>query len=493
MFASLLALACLHGPAVPPGPKPPHGLRVVDIFGRPLQQHGPVLVDWEGYLANPAIKLRIQPPPDATYPARLVVRSEEPRLCFDLPGEAGPDGPIKRISLDHPEEPVIFVSIFPDRDGRDEDYTLGVEFTDADGRRQSLTLPVHVLDQDRERPASFPIAVDFSQDRTGFFADEARRAVVIQAADDWANFFDGEGLDPTPAGAETTLIWDPDGFNSTRRVVNERDYTGSLLYAYGIDGPLLRSGGEPSRLGGFQAVRGEALPVRRSGGYEAEIKGNYNRLGWLVGLPDAEWWKATNLGDVPNDLYSIAHHEIGHALVFNPANPRFGAAKLLGRLRDDRVRAYLGSEPAIDRADHLAGSIDPASRRGAFGHEYHGKMPPGRWLITKLDLLGAQAVGYRLRPTSAFAALTLVTQAVPEGTASMPYRTTLRAEGGIPAYHWGMSEGRLPDGLTLDPFTGELAGAPKESGRFRFTVRVRDQDERGEGIQHTMTIVVLAP
>ena len=174
--------------------------------------------------------------------------------------------------------------------------------------------------------------MDFSQDRTGFFADGARRAVVVRAAEDWAYFFDGEGLDPIAAGAETTLIWNPDGFNSTRRVTNEEAYTGYRLYAYGIDSPLLRSGGEPSRLGGFQAQGGKALPLRRSGGYEAEVKGNYNRKGWLVGLGDAEWWRATNLGDVANDLYSIAHHEIGHALVFNPANSRFGAAKLLGRL-----------------------------------------------------------------------------------------------------------------------------------------------------------------
>ena len=42
----------------------------------------------------------------------------------------------------------------------------------------------------------------------------------------------------------------------------------------------------------------------------------------------------------------------------------------------------------------VPGTVDPASRRGAFGHEYHGEMPHGRWLITKLDLLCARAVGF---------------------------------------------------------------------------------------------------
>ena len=483
VFPSLIAMACLLGWGFPADGGQSAGLRVEDIFGRALTAHGLVLVDWEGTIANPAIKFFILPPPDARYPARLVVRASEPRLYFDLPGTTGPDGPRKEIRLDRPERSPVSVSIFPDRDSLDEEYALEVEFTDADGASRALKVPVHVVDQDRDRPASFPVAVDFSQDRTGFFADEARRAVVVRAAEDWAYFFDGEGLEPIAAGAETTLIWNPDGFNSTRPVTNAQRYVGYRLYAYGIDSPLLRSGGEPSWLGGFQSQGGKALGLRRSGGYEAEVKGNYNRKGWLVGVDDAPWWRATNLRDVEADLYSIAHHEIGHALVFNPANLRFGAAKLLGTLRDDRLRAYLGSgsDPAIDRADHLAGSLDPTSQRGAFGNEYHGRTPQGRWLITKLDLLCAQAIGYRLRDTSAFAPLALRTLTLPEGVAAVPYTATLHAAGGIPFYYWQVVEGSLPDGLALDSFTGELRGTPKRSGAFEFTVRVRDYDETGPG------------
>ena len=304
------------------------------------------------------------------------------------------------MRLDRPEKTPVSVSIFPDRDGRDEDYDLAIEFTDADGEGQSLKLPVHVVDQDRDRPASFPIAVDFSQDRTGFFGDEARREAVVRAAEDWAYFFDGTGLDPTPAGAETTPIWNPDGFNSTRRVTNEAAYTGYRLYAYGIDSPLLRSGGEPSRLGGFQSQGGEALPIRRSGGYEAEVKGNYNRKGWLVGLGDPEWWKATNLGDVASDLDSIAHHEIGHALVFNPANTRFGAGEGGGEAAGRAGAGLPGVRPG-DRPVRPPGRLDrpgePARglrqrvpRQDAPGpvadHEAGPAVRPGRRLPAAGDL-----------------------------------------------------------------------------------------------------------
>jgi len=181
-------------------------------------------------------------------------------------------------------------------------------------------------------------------------------------------------------------------------------YTGYLLYAYGIRNALLssdfpippgwqlmkrdpaargiRSGGEPSPYGAFQVAAGKTLPIRRSGGLELEIQGNYNTKGWLVALPDRDWWQATNHGDVPADLYSIAHHEIGHALIFNPNNRMVTRDQ---ELPGEQVRAYLGTSPMVSKSDHLEGVVDPASLHGAFGNEYHGRMPRGRWLITKLD------------------------------------------------------------------------------------------------------------
>jgi hypothetical protein len=129
------------------------------------------------------------------------------------------------------------------------------------------------------------------------------------------------------------------------KITNANEYRGFLLYAYVIRNELvdsnaklprdwvlrkrdptarmIRSGGESSPFGGFQVAAGRQTSIRRSGGLEIEVQGNYNTKGWLV--------------------------------IF-----------------------------------------------GAFGNEYHGQMPGGRWLITKLDLLYAQAIGYELRGTSAF-------------------------------------------------------------------------------------------
>ncbi len=320
----------------------------------------------------------------------------------------GRDGPRKVVTWQKHERFPVYLSIFPDRDGRNEDHRLRIDFTDARGSRESLSLPVRVIDQDQNRASEFSITVDFSQDHTGFFKDQDRRATVVQAASDWAYFFADMNLQPVAAGSEKTLIWGSDGFKTSTSATNAHDYQGFLLYAYGIRNELspsdskippawlllkrdpaarmIRSGGEPSPCGGFQMSDGNKKPIRRSGGLEIEVKGNYNTLGWIVTLSDGEWWKAANSGDAAADLYSIAHHEIGHALIFNPNNLLIKRGETL---KDERIRAYLGSSPALNQSDHLDGVIDPASLHGAFGNEYHGRMPRGRWLITKLDLLCA--------------------------------------------------------------------------------------------------------
>jgi hypothetical protein len=463
---------------------------IEDVFGRRLNEHGLILVDWEGQIANPAIKFFIVPPEDAAFPARAVLSSKEPRVYFNLPSEIGAQGPRKVVEFKNREKSPVFVSIFPDREGNDRDLALQIDFEDASSRKQVLKLPCHVIDHDKKDQTAYLIVVDFSQDRTGFFKDEAKRQVVNQAAMDWAYFFEPAPFDPVPVGAEKTFIWDPDGFKSGKFVVNSKQYTGYLLYAYGIQSGELRSGGEPSRAGGFQSLKGKRLPIRRSGGVEIETRGNFNTKGWLVSLDDGDYWKATNLRDVENDLYSIAHHEIGHSLIFNPANPLFEKAKANGKLDDPKIREYFGADLKIDKTDHLPGAVDPASRRGAYGNEYHGDMPHCRWVITKLDLLCAKAIGYPLRETSAFAPLQLQTEALPSGVVGKEYAAEVRATGGIPFYHWEVAAGSLPAGLKLNAFSGKINGIPAKAGVFEFTIRVRDYDEKAPGRSRKLRVEI---
>jgi len=75
---------------------------------------------------------------------------------------------------------------------------------------------------------------------------------------------------------------------------------------------------------------------------------------------------------------------------------------------------------------------------------------------------------------TAVARLTITTVSLPAGQVRQSYRATLEAAGGTPPYRWSIKAGSLPSGLSLDPTTGVISGAPAGSGTFHFTVQVRD-------------------
>ena len=154
---------------------------------------------------------------------------------------------------------------------------------------------------------------------------------------------------------------------------------------------------------------------------------------------------------------------------------------------------YYGARVSIDSSDHLNGVIDPESGQGAFGYEYFGSIPRKRWIITRLDLLCAQEVGYLLRPSSAFAALTFPSNSLSAAAMAVPFSCSLIATGGIPFYHWDITAGALPPGLRLDSFTGMLTGTPTTNGTFNFTVRVRDYHEGTGGLPQNFTLNVAPP
>jgi hypothetical protein len=492
--AAILILCAIAG-SLPPLDVPLSAEIVVeDIFGRRLNENGLVLVDWEGYMANPAIKFFVVPPQNASFPGSAALSADNARLYFDSPSQVGATGPTKTIAFANASTRVpVYISNFPDRDTSDGQYHLTVQFTGGDLQQTSLTMNIHEIDQDTNTVGPYVINIDFSKDRTGLFSDPRKTAIVQQAATDWAYFVGDMHLDQVPAGAETTFVWDPTGFVTGSFTTNSQLYTGYLLYAYGIHSSALRSGGEPSLAGGFQSSDGISRPLRRSGGYECETQGNFNTLGWFLTAADDDWWVSGNLGNEQNDLFSIAHHEMGHAFIFNPAQPNFSLFKQLGSVQDAAVLAYHGSYPHIDAFDHLNGEIDNASRQGAFGYEYFGIGPRRRWLITKLDVLVAQAIGYTIRQTSAFVPLSIASTSVAPGRVSQPYTATLAASGGVPFYHWTIGSGALPDGLSLNPFTGRISGTPTLAGTFSFVARVQEYVEGSGGATMPLRITVTAP
>src|SRR6202011_4262933 len=112
-------------------------------------------------------------------PATATLSANNPRLYFDLPSEVGASGPTKTISFPDAASIVpVLLSNFPDRDTVDDNHLLTIRFTGADGLLTYLVLNVHEIDQDKTDPAPYKVTVDFSKDRTGFFADSQKRPII---------------------------------------------------------------------------------------------------------------------------------------------------------------------------------------------------------------------------------------------------------------------------------------------------------------------------
>ncbi|MBX7133750.1 MAG: Ig domain-containing protein [Fimbriimonadaceae bacterium] len=474
--------------------RPPVALQ--DVFGRDLAKPGVTLIDWEGRIANPAIRLRLVPSEKLYLPARVKLTANHPRMMFNLWSEVSSTGPTKILYLDQKSKPVPFLmSIFPDTDGINDLATLKVEITDANESTTTLEFPVKVLDQDQpDRAIDFPIVTDFSQDRSGFFADPKAKELAETAAKDWAYFLEAPVFDPVPAGAETSFIYEPNGFERGQTVTNAQPYTGFLLYFVGVTGPEKRSGAVASDVGTSQMIKGRKTGLRRSGTVAMETTGNYNAKGWQFLAPDEAWWEAGNMSTMVADFFSIVHHEMGHSLVNHRVHPAYNAKIKEGRFVDPTLRRYSGNDedPRILDVEHFFESIDSVSRVGAFGNEYGGDMPRKRWLITKFDLLVMQSIGYRLRETTPFERLSFDVPTAPVRLAvGEAVDLDLSPSGGIPTYNVKVFDGKLPDGLTLDPWTGRITGTPKTLGDTSATVQLRDNDPTRLPISKSLKFSVL--
>ncbi len=84
-------------------------------------------------------------------------------------------------------------------------------------------------------------------------------------------------------------------------------------------------------------------------------------------------------------------------------------------------------------------------------------------------------------------ALAIITSALTEANAGMPYSASLSATGGTLPYQWTLAAGALPSGIQLAS-TGVVAGTTPLSGSYAFTAKVTDS--AGTTSTHTFTLAV---
>ena len=132
---------------------------------------------------------------------------------------------------------------------------------------------------------------------------------------------------------------------------------------------------------------------------------------------------------------------------------------------------HRGGTSRVERAqDVLAGqwntlgvfALDPGARHGVEVATVRGRP-------MLVDAVRFQYVGATLP------ALTLETTAVALAEAHTAYRQPLDAVGGVPPYRWQAAT-PLPDGLSLDPDAGVLAGMPLTPGAYVIRVVVSDSE-----------------
>ncbi len=76
------------------------------------------------------------------------------------------------------------------------------------------------------------------------------------------------------------------------------------------------------------------------------------------------------------------------------------------------------------------------------------------------------------------------------GQVGAPYLDTLQLVDPPTTVRWAVTDGTLPNGITLDSLSGVLSGVPDHHGTFRFSVRGTSGDRLGPG---TFTIVIYEP
>ncbi|SDL26954.1 40-residue YVTN family beta-propeller repeat-containing protein [Arthrobacter sp. ov407] len=82
------------------------------------------------------------------------------------------------------------------------------------------------------------------------------------------------------------------------------------------------------------------------------------------------------------------------------------------------------------------------------------------------------------------------TTAVPDAVVGQQYHAALAANGGSGPYSWSLAGGVLPEGVTLDPKTGVLAGIPKVNGTSHPMITLTDS--QGASSMFTTALAVQA-
>lgn len=457
-------------------------ITIRDMFGRVLNERGISLVDWDGHLMNPMVELSLSPPSNATFPFTLsLFATGTSRLMLDSPSSLSSLGARKSIVFNNNSSVVIKLAIAPDRRGgygEIEEYELKIGYN-----RISQSIKINVLDLDKDFEPTLPIVFDYRKDDINYlFNKDEFRLPSEMAVKDWFYFFDYTAFDEVPAGAERTSL---PGNNWTNHVqlANNEPYSGYWVFTRSIDEPY--STGYPTNNRKNPTINGTIVPgIPRSSNL---ILQDNPRANWSLSTKGEDWYK-TNPYTV-DDVYGVVMHELGHAIVFHNWIPGFQEYSKHPE-QATRVVQYQDTVVPVAGSGHLVGDRRSWDRLSGHSAGYSGVFPPRRWMLTKLTLLIAEEIGWKLRKLGPFINPEMTTDSLWDGVINKPYYQQIKTNfGGVPIYDFTVIQGALPNGLTLDRFTGEITGIADDNiGSYTFTVRLKDGDKLNDPVDKQFTL-----
>lgn len=87
--------------------------------------------------------------------------------------------------------------------------------------------------------------------------------------------------------------------------------------------------------------------------------------------------------------------------------------------------------------------------------------------------------------------LEITTTLIPEITAGTAYDAPVDGVGGTAPYHWSISTGTLPSGISLGSSTGVFTGTTSKTGTFDFTVKLTDSSTPPQNVSQALSVTVI--
>jgi hypothetical protein len=85
----------------------------------------------------------------------------------------------------------------------------------------------------------------------------------------------------------------------------------------------------------------------------------------------------------------------------------------------------------------------------------------------------------------------ITTTLLPEITAGTAYDAPVDGVGGTTPYHWSISTGTLPSGISLGGSTGVFTGTTSKTGQFNFTVKLTDSSSPAQSVSQALSVTVV--